>query len=249
LKLRLGAAVLLAALTSLTAVTAPSATAGPGADITPPEVGSCHNLTYDEYLASSEPDPAVECSARHTSFTVRVKQFDAPPDWSKWSEIVRSEYVPCLKDLLAITGGSSARLQMTSYGLTFYRPTKAQRDAGATWVRCDAVLRGGIESLAPVPENVLLDGTPPASGIRKCRLGKAKDYAVTVCTRTHQYIATVTVRMRGDNYPGEEAAQRFAHRKCIDKLGNRDPFVYEWVPNRYYWRAGLRNAVCLSKTS
>ncbi len=244
MKLRLGAAVLAAALTPLTVVTAPSPALA-GVDTTPPEVGSCHHLTYDEYYGSSEPEPPVECSATHTSVTLRVTELDPVANWNEeWPRIVTREYVPCLKDLVQATGGSAARVQLSAYHLTFFRPTKAQRDAGAAWVRCDAVLVGGVKAIAPLPESIVIDGTRPPSDVRKCYRGKRQDFAETVCTRRHQYIATYTFLMRDNGYPGERAARRFSYRKCHHKLGDRNPWVYEWVANRFQWRAGLRHAVC-----
>jgi hypothetical protein len=242
---RLGAAVLLAAaLTPLTAVTASSPAHAGEVDITPPAVGSCHDLTYDEYLAWTEPDAEVDCSARHTSVTIKVKEFSTPPNWNEWPRIVVRMYVPCLESLVAATGGRSAQVQMTAYGLTFYKPTKAQRDAGAAWVRCDAVLHGGTEALAPVPADIQLEGDRPPLNVRKCRLSERADFALTVCSRRHVYISTWTFRMRGDDYPGERVARRFAYRKCENKLGSDTRWNYEWVASKLNWRAGLRSAVC-----
>jgi len=230
----------------LTAVTgAAPATAG-GVDITAPEVGSCHDLTFDEYYHGKvEPEPAVDCATRHTSVTVRVRELDFTPEGDKeWGEVIYSDYVPCLKDLVRATGGRAAMVDLSAYTLTFYRPTNAQEDAGARWLRCDAVLRGGPESLAPVPQDIVIEGALPPMDVRKCRLGRQDDFALTVCTRRHKYLSTVAIRMRGDNFPGERAAKRFALRKCEDRLGARTTFAYDWVPNKFYWRAGLRHAVC-----
>ncbi|WP_188113319.1 septum formation family protein [Nocardioides humilatus] len=243
MKLRLGAAVLSAALISTTAfTTAAPATAGPGTDVTPPEVGTCHDLTWEEYYAKFEPEAAIDCATRHTSLTVRVTQYESVPD--DWGQVITDDYTPCLKDAVTATGGDAAQYQMTSYSITFYRPTRAQQQAGAAWLRCDVVLRGGHETLAPIPQDVVLTGLRPPANVRKCRLGSAADYELTVCTRRHKYVAYTTAHMRDDRYPGERAAKRFAGRKCNDLIGGA-PFVYEWVPNKFYWRAGLRNAVCL----
>ncbi|RHW27449.1 hypothetical protein D0Z08_09910 [Nocardioides immobilis] len=65
MKMRLGAAVLLAALTPLTAVSAPAPARGE-VDITPPAVGSCFDLTLDEVKAVSNAKPPVDCSARQS---------------------------------------------------------------------------------------------------------------------------------------------------------------------------------------
>ena len=173
-----------------------------------------------------------------------MKEFETPPDWANWERILSRQYVPCLQALVTATGGRAAQVQLSAYSLTLYKPTRAQRDAGAAWVRCDAVLRGGTDSIAPLPQDIRIDGTRPPMNVRKCYLGERVDYAYTVCSRRHQYIAAWTFRMRGDSYPGERAARRFAHRKCSDKLGTQTDWVYEWVYSKHWWRAGFRSAVC-----
>ncbi|WP_183094644.1 septum formation family protein [Nocardioides stalactiti] len=245
MKLRLGAAVLLAALIPLTAVTSSSpASAGTEVDITPPAVGSCHDLTWDEfYSAAEEPEAPVDCAGPHTSLTVRVTEIDPVDDWeASWGDIVNREYVPCLKALVAATGGRPDLVLMSTYRLTFYRPTEEQREAGASWVRCDAVVWGKQGTIMRMPTDVVMDGSRPPASVRRCLLGKRQDYATVVCTMRHQYIATWAFKMPHDRYPGERRAKEFAHRKCHDKLGSGD-WVYTWI-YKSYWRAGLRYAVC-----
>ncbi|MEZ0579903.1 septum formation family protein [Nocardioides sp. MH1] len=243
MKLRLGAAVLAAALLPLTTFLVPAPVSAGTVDTTPPTVGSCHALSWKQYMARTEAAPAVDCSARHTSLTVRVTQLETAP--TSWDDVYADEYVPCLKDAVQATGGSAAKYQMTAYGVTFYRPTAAQIDAGAAWLRCDIVLIGGDEALAPVPQDTVIGGARPSADVRKCREGKRADYRLTVCTRPHKYVAYTTARMRNRSYPGEKAAKRFAARRCNDLIGGGGVFLYEWVTSRYSWRAGLRNAVCL----
>lgn len=214
-------------------------------DTSPPAVGSCHDLTWAEYYyAVSEPEPAVDCSGHHTSQTVRVTELDPVRDWrAEWPKIVGREFVPCLRSLVRTTGGNAARVQLSAYSLTFYRPTKPQRDAGAAWVRCDAVA-AGPGFVSPLPPSLSLErGVPRQVG--KCFLGSREDYAQTVCRRHHSYYATVAREMPDDHYPGVRAAKEFAKRKCRQVMHQRaGHWVYQWVPSRAYWRAGLRSAVC-----
>lgn len=245
---RLRVAVALGLVTSLAAVSVPPAARAGTVDITPPAVGSCHDLTFDEALSSSDPDPAIECSTRHTSLTLQVVDYEAPPDWREWDKISRRLWVPCNKALIERVGYADW-VQKSAYRVTFFRPTKAQRDAGAAWVRCDAVVLAGPHSLGKVPgRHMGMGGLGPMDQVAKCRRGKRDDYAMVICTRPHEFFAQWTPGMRGDHYPGVRAAKKFAADKCMDLVGDPaggDPFLYEWVPNRLYWRAGYRSAVCL----
>lgn len=239
MKLRLGAAVLLAALVPLTAVTAPSpATAG--VDTTPPAVGSCHDLTLEEGYGFSDPDPAVSCSGRHTSLTHKVIQFAEAPNWQDRDALSVVVTRRCNSSFIDALGGSTKAIQLSAFTGWWFAPTKAQRDAGATWVRCDLSISGG-DRLMPLPEDVTLDLPLPDSQA-KCRKGKAADYLLTVCGRAHQFRATHAVKYPSNTYPGTRRLVRWTYRKCSDKLG-RSLGLYE-RPSRLEWKLGFGHSLC-----
>ncbi len=208
----------------------------------------CHDLTYEEASAVSDPDPPVPCSEDHTSMTLRVLHL-SDPDWDSWAVIVRRMIVPCHKELIKEAGGRTYMVQRSAYDITYFLPTKAQREAGADWVRCDVVVRAGLGNLGKVPEHMDMETTIwPSPDVRKCRQGRPSGYALTTCSRRHKFGSHWTPEIPGDEYPGKRKAEKFAYEQCYDLLGietSGDPFLYEWVPSRRLWRAGYRHAVCL----
>jgi hypothetical protein len=246
LKLRLGAAVLLAALVPLTAVTAPSPARAGEVDITPPEVGSCHALTLADEDAASDPDPAVDCAGQHTSVTVAVLEFAEPPNWSDFDALGRVALRRCYPRHVEALGGSMKVVRRSAHISYYFIPTRAQRDAGAAWMRCDVVLYGG-DRLMPLPDELALGDLPLPDARARCLKGRAADYALTVCTRAHQYRARYSVRFPYDAWPGVRTIRRHALRQCDRRVDGQ--FLYEYPPSRLWWHLGYRHAICLPKTT
>lgn len=246
MKLRLGAAVLLAALTSLTTVTA-AAPARAGVDITPPAVGSCHDLTKGEAWSSSEPDPAVSCTERHTTVTVKIVELSGTPNWQDTAALSRAMFVKCWRAVDATLDGSVAARVRSAYILYWFIPTKAQRDAGAKWIRCDLGLPNG-DRLRPLPTDggPQLGGLPLPDNIARCRLGRGGDFEVVVCSHGHAFRATHHIHRSGDQYPGARAMRRWTIRKCRARINTG--FYFEYPQSRLAWQAGMRYAVCLKET-
>ncbi|KAA1427581.1 septum formation family protein [Nocardioides antri] len=246
MKLRLGTAVVLAALTSLTSLTAASP-ARAGVDTSPPAVGSCHDLTKREAWANSEPDPRVPCTARHTTVTVKNIQLAEAPNWRDFEALGRRMFVPCWRSVDAYLDGSVAARVRSAYTIYWFIPTKVQRDAGAKWIRCDLGLPNGdrLKNL-PTDGRPALGDLPHPDGIAKCRLGRAASYESVVCSHRHAFRATHHVRHAADRYPGARTMRRWTIRKCRARLNTA--FYYEYPQNRLAWRAGHRFAVCLKET-
>lgn len=243
LKLRLGAAVLLAAITPLTAVTSPSP-ARAGVDITPPEVGSCHDLTMAEAFEESDPDPAVDCAARHTTATVAtVELAEAPADWADPSTYPDSVWRTCGEAFEVALGDVPKVIQRSAHSWFWFSPTRVQREGGALWVRCDIGLLGGHDHLLKLPQELRLGGLPLPDGRALCRQGKRADYAYTACSQPHKFRATVSIKYPHASFPGVRKSKEFALRKCRARA--TAPFFYEWVRSRAQWRNGYRHAVCL----
>ncbi|KAA1427582.1 hypothetical protein [Nocardioides antri] len=244
--LRLGAGVLLVALTALTTLTAASP-ARAGVDITPPEVGSCHDLTYDEFLAQTEPEPAVACSDWHNAVTVGVVEFDTAPDWSDAGAVFKEATTPCLTAMVDGLGGTARTVSRSAFVLTTYAPTEAQRNAGAAWIRCDVVLHAADELLKLSPRGLpVLASLPLEDKFARCRQHRRLDYVLNNCLRYHHWRATESIRISTDGWPGYNAARRIALRKCRGRMP--DEFLFEWPRSRQSWRAGFRDAICFAKT-
>ncbi|RHW27450.1 hypothetical protein D0Z08_09915 [Nocardioides immobilis] len=243
MKLRLGAAVLAAALIPLTAVTT-SSPASAGVDTTPPEVGSCHDLTMAEGYDESDPDPAVDCAGPHTSITVAVVELEQAPDWTDPSSYPDSVWRTCGNAFELALGDNPKLIRRSAHTWFWFMPTRVQREAGALWVRCDLTLLGG-DRLLKLPQELVLGGLPLPNAVAKCRQGKRADYAYTACSQPHQFRATLSIRYPHSSYPGPRAAKRFALRKCRARATS--VFFYEYVGTRAAWRNGYRHAVCLYK--
>lgn len=247
MKLRLGAAVLVAALIPLTAVTT-SSPASAGVDTTPPEVGSCHALSYDQAFDKADPNPAVPCTERHTSVTTKVVMFAEAPDWSDLAALVRVAGRHCTRANLAFFGNNVRAYQLSTYISWFFIPTRAQREAGASWMRCDLTLYG-YRSLKPLPTDgdPALGALPLDNKVARCRKGKRNDYDVTSCDRAHQFHATHAVKYPGADYPGDKRMVRWTIRTCSERLGRS--FGYWTRATRSGWKHGLRYSVCYKTTT
>lgn len=252
MKLRLGAAVLTVALASLTAVTSTSATAGPSVDISPPEVGSCHDLTWEEAYGESEPLPAVPCTEPHTLITTRVVTFSQAPDWDS-EEVANRVVKQCDAALIDFFDGKVRSIQMSTYGIWFFYPTEAQQEAGASWARCDVGLYSTVgRSTDPTIKKLPTDGAPVLGAlplpdaVAKCRKGAGADFGVTTCDRTHSYRVARTPLYPGDTYPGQRRINSWTVDKCRREL--RRSFGYWSAPSKFGWKADLRYSLCYRTT-
>lgn len=226
------------------AVTGP-ASAGPGTDVTPPALGSCFDLTFDEMRAASSDEPPVPCSAPHTTTTFHVVEFAEAPDWNDEDSFESDVYDACNPAWVEVLGGNPKLITRSSYTYHWLMPTPAQRDAGAAWVRCELALLAGGRT-APLPQHVRLGSLPLSDAVARCREGEGARYRVTVCARPHQYRATYSVRIPGTRWRGEDRIQAFALRQCDERI--RGDFYYQWPSSRYWWRLGFRFVTCLPRT-
>jgi hypothetical protein len=251
MKLRLGAAVLAVALSTLTAVTAAAPAMAGDVDITPPAVGSCHDLTWEEAYGDSEPLPAVPCTDPHTLVTTKVITFSEAPDWS--SDAVATKVVKqCYRSEIDFFGGQRKSIQMSTYGIWYFYPTEAQRAAGALWARCDVGLystagRGTDPTIKKLPtDGPPLLGAPPVDQVAKCRKGKRADYAVTTCDRGHALRVVKAVLYPADRYPGQKRINSWTNDKCSRALGRS--FGYWSAPTKFLWGLKLRYSLCYRTT-
>lgn len=236
------------ALTAVTATLAAPAEAGL-VDITPPEVGSCHDLSVEEATQWTDPAEPVDCTTVHTTETFRVLELEGTPDWDDKEALYDLVEPRCLSGLRSYLGGTQKALEMSAYFVLWYLPTAAQREAGATWVRCDlAVLGRSKLRRLPTHRPPSLGSLPLDDDIARCRFRyKDGNYYVTACAQTHAYRAKEAVRFDDGPYPGLRSMREFAIRKCSKRLPHQG-FYWE-VPVRSEWRAGWRYAICYQSTS
>jgi hypothetical protein len=248
MRLRLGAILLVAAITPLTAVTLQQS-AYAGVDTTPPEIGDCHAYTKAQGAGASDRTPIVDCADPHTAITVAVVEFDRAPNWSNPDALDRPFRRHCIPAFFDALGNNLKAIRRSAYVPYTFIPTKAQRNAGAAWLRCDVALQGGTK-LMNLAGDLTLGRLPLPASVAKCREGRRGDYAYTVCSRPHQYRATHSIRYPHSSWPGVRSSKRFAYRVCLERARalRSETFFYEQVASRWAWRVGYRHAVCLMKS-
>lgn len=212
-----------------------------------PQVGECHDLGWAEVMAVSDPDPAVPCAEHHTTVTIEVVTYD-DPDW--WDDPASGRILGnrCREALAATFGGASRGLEMSAYRLYYFFPTKAQRENGAQWARCDIAL-SGAKAVPALPETIQTDlsQVPDDDAVTRCVAKKDDKWWWTVCSRPHGYRAQYAIKFTHDTYPGDKKAQEFALTKCQRKITS-GRFFYAW-PGKADWKAGWRHAVCYPRNS
>ena len=116
-------------------------------------------------------------------------------------------------------GRSQLARALTAYGRSWFIPTKAERNQGARWVRCDVILMGGNTALAPLPYDAApLVPNPITDSVRKCLTGK---YYWTTCDRSHSWRASGDFNVRKGKYPTAKQMRAIAIKKCspmVDQL-------------------------------
>lgn len=216
---------------------APSATAGPSS--TPTE-GSCHQLTYQQAAAYSDPQAPVSCDGPHTTITVKVAIVRADTVRTDTADIARQIDARCWPAAAAAVGGWRNYMR-SAYRWYLFVPTEAEWSAGARWVRCDLVLPGANKTIQQLPATSgLSDGL--AARETECEQGKTTGYRHVPCTSPHQFRATATIAMT--TWTGVSAGETFANRVCARKyphLAHRSYFA----GSRRLYNWGARYVVCL----
>ena len=230
-------------------LTTPAHTAVAAAPADRPKAGSCHALTGAESGAASDPDAPISCDRTHTSRTFMVPTVPdriAMDDLDALGELVSDRCTPTY--LRKISRSDRARA-LSSYFYVWFAPTRQEIRDGARWVRCDIVLAGGPGALAPLPPAITpaLRTAPHPDNVARCQLGKRKDFAITVCSKAHEYRAKGTYVMAGKKYPSERARFAEAKRRCPRITGSRSWLVsYASVAS---FRFGSKLAICSAKTN
>jgi hypothetical protein len=183
----------------LGALTAPAATASPQAarsaeraDYKVPKVGSCHQLSLKDVYALTDSKRSVPCTSKHTTVTIAVKRLSGDVNWNNKSALLDKIGPKCERARIEALGSSDKLRAQTAYDWFWFEPSPAQIKRGATWLRCDLALQGGIR-LMPLPADVKL-GTKLSDRVARCRTSQGYD---TVCKRPHAARAVGAFRLSG----------------------------------------------------
>ncbi len=237
-------AVVLMLLAPLAAVVATAGPAQAGPAFQQPRVGECRALTMEEFNRKSNNEAPIDCSEPHTSRVIDTVRLPNGVGWGasiqRLTGIATRMCNPAWNEAL----GSSFRSRaMTAYSAGWFMPTKAQRERGARWIRCDLVLRAG-SALANLPtDNVPALGAPPhPDRIAACL--KARTLVKTICSRRHAWRATGTFVIRQEAYPSARQFRRAALRRCPSRVST-DSFAWQFR-GAILWRQGDHVVGCYS---
>jgi hypothetical protein len=203
-----------------------------------PVVGSCHDYGRRQLRKPSERSALVPCTSPHTAVTIKVLTVKRSVRASR----VFARYGPrCYHALTKALGASPAEVVSTAYGVAFFRPTRKQRQQGARWLRCDAVLYGGSR-LEQLPTPLL--SRPITDAVARCAVGRKQ--VSTVCSREHTYRLASTITRRG-GYPSLSRFAKIAAAGCGTTSTSKKFLLY--FPDRQQWTSGVRALACLARTS
>ncbi|HET8961516.1 septum formation family protein [Nocardioides sp.] len=239
-------AVVLLLLAPLAAVVAIAGPAQAGPAFQQPSVGECRALTMAEFSRASNNEAAVECSQPHTSRVIATGRLPRDVSWSaplrRLNRIAVRICDPAWKSALGTSYSSRA---MTAYTWGWFIPTKAQRDRGARWIRCDLVLMGGKALVRlPTDNEPALTSPPHPNRIAACLTLRSMAY--TTCARRHGWRATGTFVIRQKAHPTDRQFRRAALRRCPSRVSTRSFAWDDHGPDR--WRLGDHVVICFSRT-
>jgi len=235
-----GSSVIFATLIAVVGLGSATAPAQADPHYAQPTVGECHDYSYKTVAHHSETSPAEVCDGTQTAMTYAVvvvpKRIGVNTDAA-----ARYALPKCDKAFAKALGGRPTTWALSAYSSAWYVPTKAQQRQGAQWVRCDALLAGGHNKLAPVPTSLKLGHLPLDDSVAKCLVSANHRSYSTVCDRRHDFRSKKALQLRGSHYPTAQQFGQLAARRC--------PRLYFIPPSADSWRAGYKILVCYAKTS
>lgn len=224
-----------------------------GPDYQRPVVGECHDYAMKTTSALADGSATVPCTQKHTARAIAV--LDLPDDLS-WEDEAADEdafyadlyasgaLVPCATALRKALGANYAKIRRTAYNWTFYRPTNAQVNHGARWLRCDVNLFGGKKLQALSRGSSVKIGTI-SKAEQACRLVVGRSTTLTGCTSKHDYRVVKIVRVPGTKLPSYNKLMKLAAKKCEPATG---PYWWASWPTETTWADGDRILSCSRPT-
>lgn len=208
-----------------------------------PGVGTCYQMSTKELGQASYGEGAVDCLAKHTSQVIGVTYLPSGLSWRKASvarlgKIAQKDCYPAITTAL---GGTVELRAQSAYRLAFFVPSKAQRKAGARWIRCDVIL--GVGPLAALPPSYALSD-PPADNVAACLNGSG---SVRACTKKHVYRTIGAVAVDRKRYLSDRAFTSVGGRKCRAAYGKKTAYL-TW-PSKTVWKQGERAITCYKRSS
>ena len=238
LTLALAAAGLLATTTSADAGT-----------LAKPVVGECRNLTAAEAAARTNTTLPTGCRKAHDDRVIGVPDLPQGVVWTDLSDtqIVKQGIKLCTPAFRRALGQNDNVRDRSAYDFVFFQPTADEIAVGATWIRCDLILRhaGALGDL-PTDQKPALSGLPLSNKVARCL--KGTNHLTTTCSSSHSYRATGSFSVRSASFPGRKALIRAGRAKCPSRVNSRS-FLFTWKPKLVWNLIHDRTVVCYTKTS
>jgi hypothetical protein len=208
-----------------------------------PTVGDCHDYDLAGLYQQSDTSPIVDCATTHTAMVMHVFMLPDTLSWSDTDAVGRLVSKRCRPAWEELLGRSELTRALTAYSRGWFRPTKAERDQGARWLRCDVIAYGGNTDLAPLPYvTAPLIPNPITDDVRKCLTGK---FYSTTCIRSHVWRSAGDFNLRTGKYPTSKQMRAIAIKKCSPMVTSSR--FYYLGPTKDAWKTGYRVMVCFSK--
>ncbi|MGO4255046.1 septum formation family protein [Marmoricola sp. RAF53] len=229
-------------------IVSPSDAAPSRGTVTRPKVGQCRTTTFAQSFAASDARKPVSCAKPHRMKTFAVGSLPRKynPKRAKsavWGQAASDQ---CTRRFWNAVAADHAKREQTAYTWSFFIPTKAQRSAGARWIRCDLSLLvsppGQNSQFALLPNNPfpILGARPITDSVRRC-LSDSTHHYWTTCNRAHAARADQTFVLNSTAYPSDQAVADAAATHCPGKrftaAGHTD------------WRFGDHVVICYSVTT
>jgi hypothetical protein len=244
---------------------APSATPTPAPPPPPaPSAGACYRVSYDEALAPTNSEPALDCAKPHTSQTYATGELDLVAGGHLLavdSEAARRQVARrCPAKLAAYVGATPEQLRLSLLRAVWFTPTIEESDAGAAWYRCDAIAVTGDQSVAKFTGDLKGAFKRPA-GDEFAMCGTAQPgspgFTRVLCRDDHAWKAIAVVDLTAEAkgpakkpaYPGEKVVRAAGEDTCQEaaRAIASDALDYEWGyewPTAEQWKAGQTYGRC-----
>lgn len=245
---------------SASEVATPSASVQPTEEPTPtppprPEVGSCHQLSWDDALAPTATNEGTSCE-KSTSLTFHVgtlgKGDDGQPLQVDSEEAQARIARACPREMRAFLGGTKEQRRLSLLTTIWFTPTLEEEALGARWYRCDLVAPIAGQKLMRVGRGMRETmGTDKVAKYALCATGKpgSGTFAHVPCKKKHSWRAVRTVDIAGEKHPGRKAVAEVMTEPCTDAAtevaqDKRDVRWGQEGPTKGQWKAGQRYGVC-----
>jgi hypothetical protein len=237
-------ALLCAVAATFTIVAPSNAAAGRAAQLPArPKVGQCRNLTTAQGDPMTNNSPTVPCTGPHTTYTFAVPNLPKKVNAKHLSAkaLETAGIGMCTPGYRKLLGGTWGAEDETMFSYTFFAPTKAQRAAGARWIRCDLILTNAdqIVALPSVHRPVLAGAVSDA--FRRCYTQQG---TYVPCADEHAARAMTYVNVKATKYLTAKKFVQLGEKVCPKS----DRAFFNW-PNKYNWALGDRALLCYRSTA